>query len=119
MQSAVELEAPAAVKNESEQETTSAASDNRTPAETEKPAEHDETAVQMPARRDLSIFFNDEPFFLPGKETGEPYYLMDLLEYSGIDFKNLNRRVRMEVNGQECGFQAALQQGDHVMIRPE
>ena len=73
----------------------------------------------MSVRRDLSIFFNEEPFFLPGKESGEPYYLMDLLEYSGIDFKNLDRRVRMEVNGQECGFQTALQQGDHVLIRPE
>ena len=81
--------------------------------------EKQEIPVQPPIRRDLSIFFNDEPFFLPGKESGEPYYLMDLLEYSGIDFKKLDRRVRMEVNGQECGFQTALQQGDHVMIRPE
>lgn len=78
-----------------------------------------EAAVQIPVRRDLSIFFNEEPFFLPGKESGEPYYLMDLLEYSGIDFKKLDRRVRMEVNGQECGFQTALAQGDHVTIRPE
>ncbi len=75
--------------------------------------------VQIPERRDLSIFFNEEPFFLPGKESGEPYYLMDLLEYSGIDFKKLDRRVRMEVNGQERGFQTALSQGDHVTIRPE
>ncbi len=87
--------------------------------EHEKAPEKVETPVQMPVRRDLSIFFNEEPFFLPGKESGEPYYLMDLLEYSGIDFKNLDRRVRMEVNGQECGFQTALQQGDHVLIRPE
>ena len=72
-----------------------------------------------PPHEDLSIFFNEEPFFLPGKESGESYYLMDLLEYSGIDFKNLNRRVRMEVNGQECGFQTALAQGDYVTIRLE
>ena len=72
-----------------------------------------------PLHEDLSIFFNEEPFFLPGKESGESYYLMDLLEYSGIDFKNLNRRVRMEVNGQECGFQTALAQGDYVTIRLE
>lgn len=87
--------------------------------ESEKTPEKVEAPVQIPVRRDLSIFFNEEPFFLPGKESGEPYYLMDLLEYSGIDFKNLDRRVRMEVNGQECGFQTALQQGDHVLIRPE
>ena len=82
-------------------------------------AETEDVAVQIPVRRDLSIFFNEEPFFLPGKESGEPYYLMDLLEYSGIDFKKLDRRVRMEVNGEECGFQTALTQGDHVTIRPE
>jgi len=87
--------------------------------EHEKEPEKVEAPVQVSVRRDLSIFFNEEPFFLPGKESGEPYYLMDLLEYSGIDFKNLDRRVRMEVNGQECGFQTALQQGDHVLIRPE
>lgn len=87
--------------------------------EAERIPEKVEAPVQLPVRRDLSIFFNEEPFFLPGKESGEPYYLMDLLEYSGIDFKNLDRRVRMEVNGQECGFQTALQQGDHVLIRPE
>ena len=84
-----------------------------------EPEETEQTPVQLPVHRDLSIFFNDEPFFLPGKESGEPYYLMDLLEYSGIDFKKLDRRVRMEVNGEECGFQTALQQGDHVLIRPE
>ena len=86
------------------------------PVEIQEPAE---ISVQIPVRRDLSIFFNEEPFFLPGKESGEPYYLMDLLEYSGIDFKKLDRRVRMEVNGEECGFQTALAQGDHVTIRPE
>ena len=85
----------------------------------ETPQDSERVPVQMPVYKDLSIFFNDEPFFLPGKESGEPYYLMDLLEYSGIDFKKLDRRVRMEVNGEECGFQTALQQGDHVLIRPE
>lgn len=78
-----------------------------------------EAPASAPVRRELSIFFNEQPFFLPGKETGEPYFLMDLLEYSGIDFKKLDRRVRMEVNGEECGFQTPLQQGDHVLIRPE
>ena len=79
--------------------------------------EPQETPVSV--RKELSIFFNDQPFFLPGKESGEPYFLMDLLEYSGIDFKNLDRRVRMEVNGEECGFQTALRQGDNVLICKE
>ncbi len=84
-----------------------------------EPVEVSTPPLQEPPHEDLSIFFNEEPFFLPEKESGESYYLMDLLEYSGIDFKNLNRRVRMEVNGQECGFQTALAQGDYVTIRLE
>ena len=34
----------------------------------ESVVETEEVAVQIPVRRDLSIFFNEEPFFLPGKE---------------------------------------------------
>ena len=81
--------------------------------------EKQQVSVSISHRKELSIFFNDEPFLLPGKESGEAYYLIDLLEYSGIDFKKLDRRVRMEVNGVESGFQTALRQGDHVLIRPE
>ena len=56
---------------------------------------------------------------LPEKPDGSPYYLMDLLEPSGIDFKNLDRAVRLRVNGQSCTFQQVLQQGDRVEIRYE
>lgn len=87
--------------------------------ETASAEAEDAEPVQPTVSRELSIYFNDRPFFLPGKESGEPYYLMDLLEYSGIDFKKLDRRVRMEVNGEECGFQTVLQPGDQVVIRPE
>ncbi|MBR2131750.1 MAG: rod shape-determining protein [Oscillospiraceae bacterium] len=89
------------------------------PVSVEEGQEKRQNAATFSHRKELSIFFNDEPFLLPGKESGEAYYLMDLLEYSGIDFKKLDRRVRMEVNGVECGFQTALRQGDHVLIRPE
>ena len=78
-----------------------------------------EEAAPVIVCKELDIYFNDRPFYLPGKESGEPYYLMDLLEYSGIDFRKLDRRVRMEVNGEECGFQTVLQKGDRVVIRPE
>ena len=53
---------------------------------------------------------------LPRKEDGAPYYLMDLLEYSGIDFEHLDRTVRLEVNGVERGFQHALKEQDSVTI---
>ncbi len=54
---------------------------------------------------------------LPPKPDGAPYYLMDLLQYSGIDFKHLDRPVRLRVNGQGCTFQQKLEQNDQVEIR--
>ena len=59
---------------------------------------------------------NGEPLTLPIKDNDAPYYLMDLLEYSGIDFENLDRPVRLEVNGQERGFQHQLKEQDSVSI---
>ncbi len=50
------------------------------------------------------------------KEDGSPYYLMDLLDHSGIDFEHLDRPVRLEVNGVERGFQHALKEQDTVTI---
>ena len=41
---------------------------------------------------------------------------MDLLEYSGIDFEHLDRAVRLEVNGEERGFQHPLKEQDSVTI---
>jgi len=42
---------------------------------------------------------------------------MDLLEYSGIDFEHLDRPVRLEVNGQERGFQYQIKEQDSVSIQ--
>lgn len=66
--------------------------------------------------RTVSVFLNGEPLSLPRKESGSPYYLMDLLQYSGIDFDKLDRPVRLEVNGVEQGFQYELRPQDQVTI---
>ena len=65
---------------------------------------------------EVHLILNGEPLTLPVKEEGNPYYLMDLLEYSGIDFANLDRAVRLEVNGVERGFQHPLKEQDTVTI---
>ena len=62
------------------------------------------------------MILNGEPLTLPVKEEGGPYYLMDLLEHSGIDFDHLDRAVRLEVNGVERGFQHPLKEQDRVTI---
>ena len=71
--------------------------------------------VTAPPRRNLEILLNGRPLVLPEKE--EPYFLMDLLQYSGLDFDRLERPVRIEVNGQECGFRQRLRNHDTVTIR--
>ena len=73
-------------------------------------------AQPAPRPREVHLLLNGEPLVLPKKEDGSPYYLMDLLEYSGIDFEHLDRAVRLEVNGVERGFQHALKEQDSVTI---
>ena len=51
------------------------------------------------------------------KEDGQPYYLMDLLTHSGIDFDHLDRPIRLAVNGVESGFQQIIRTDDSVEIR--
>ena len=67
-------------------------------------------------RGEVRITLNGDPLTLPAKEGGTPYYLMDLLEYSGIDFEHLDRNVRLVVNGAEQGFQYVLKEQDSVSI---
>lgn len=64
----------------------------------------------------IQILLNGAPMTLPGKDNGLPYYLMDLLEHSGLDFNNIDRPVQLRVNGMECGFQQELKEGDRVSI---
>lgn len=41
---------------------------------------------------------------------------MDLLERTGIDFKNAQSPIFLRVNGTDCIFQQVLQNGDRVDI---
>lgn len=87
---------------------------------TAAPPLREQRASGMPsAGRQLEVMLNGKPLVLPGKESGLPYYLMDLLQYSGLDFDRLERPVRIEVNGVECGFRQLLKNHDTVTIRCE
>lgn len=65
----------------------------------------------------LTLTLNGAPLSLPKKQGGEPYFLMDLLEYSGLDFDNLDRPVELLVNGAPGQFSQVLLQNDAVVIR--
>lgn len=74
-------------------------------------------AAAAPPARPLRLTFNGQSILLPGKADGNPYYLMDLLERSGIDFEKLDRPVTLRVNGRDGTFQQILQMDDQVEIR--
>ena len=87
------------------------------PAPERKPVQEEPAAPAVPkVRKELHIVLNDKPMTLLEKENGLPYYLMDLLQYSGLDFDRLDRPVRLEVNGQESGFRYELKERDCVTI---
>lgn len=65
---------------------------------------------------EITFFLNDRPLTLPLKPDNQPYYLMDMLEHSGLDFKNLTGRVVLEVNGESGYFQQQLQSRDRIII---
>ncbi len=91
-------------------------------AEPEPAPESPEVPVQAPeppkpAGPPLCIYLNGEALVLPGKADGAPYYLMDLLDRSGIDFTTLNCPVVLRVNEADAPFTQELQNNDQVVIR--
>lgn len=86
------------------------------PVEVAPAAPQPPVAPVQPAPKEFHVILNGEPLTLPGKPDGAPYYLMDLLQHSGLDFENLDRPVRLEVNGVERGFQYVLRGDDTVSI---
>ena len=64
----------------------------------------------------ITFFLNNNPLTLPLKPDHQPYYLMDMLEYSGLDFKNVTGQVILEVNGESGYFQQELHSRDSIMI---
>jgi len=70
----------------------------------------------LPANAPLEILMNGAPLVLPAKADGQPYYLMDLLQYSGIDFDHVERPVRLAVNGRDSSFQQIIMTNDRVDI---
>ena len=100
----------------------------------EMPVEHEELMPEQgavtPAASDKQesmggpggqrmFFLNGRALVMPAKPNNEPYYLMDMLDCSGIDFEHLEKRVILQVNGAEGQFTQILQDGDAVVIRTE
>ena len=76
------------------------------------------TPVPTPAMPVGNILFqlNGSPLRLPRKENGGSYYLMDLLQYSGINLNNPKGTIELTVNGEPGMFQQKLREGDSITI---
>ncbi len=72
-----------------------------------------------PPKPDILFYLNDTPLRLPPKEDQSPYYLMDMIQYSGIDLKNPRGVVKLSVNGSSGMFQQELKEGDQIYIKEE
>ncbi|RRK30830.1 cell division protein FtsA [Schaedlerella arabinosiphila] len=74
-----------------------------------------------PSSRSGTILFylNDAPLRLPLKKDGDSYYLMDMIEYSGIDLKQPKGRVTLSVNGEPGTFMQKLFERDIIRIVEE
>ena len=77
----------------------------------------EEKAETSAIRRPLFLYLNGEPLVLPGKQDGGAYFLMDLLDRSGIDFETLDVPLVLQVNGADCPFTQELRHNDQVVIR--
>lgn len=77
-----------------------------------------EAAPIVPAGGIL-FHLNGAPLRLPPKEGNVPYYLMDMIQYSGIDLKNPKGRIELTVNGEIGMFQQELKAGDNICIQEE
>lgn len=67
----------------------------------------------------ILFHLNGAPLRLPAKEDGSPYYLMDMIQYSGVDLKNPKGRIELTVNGISGLFQQELKEGDNISIQEE
>lgn len=70
-------------------------------------------------KTDILFHLNNSPLRLPCKQDGSPYYLMDMIQYSGIDLKNPKGKIRLTVNGIPGLFQQELSEGDIIRIEEE
>jgi hypothetical protein len=72
--------------------------------------------VSTIGKGEVELILNNEPIVLSEKSDGSPYYLMDMLERSGIDLEHPTGDVVLRVNGQNGSFLQGLKSGDKLEI---
>ena len=86
------------------------------PSAAAKPSANAAPDVPATEAAQIRITLNGEKMMLFGKPNGDPYFLMDLLKFSDLDFQNLDKPVELRVNGEPGQFQEIIKDGDKVEI---
>lgn len=73
-------------------------------------------ASPLPDAMSMTFMLNDKPLTLMRRDKDNPYLLMDMLEYTELDFNNLKGQVVLQVNGKNGYFQQPLREGDSISI---
>ncbi len=85
----------------------------------EEEFEEYEPKPPKPAAGELIFLLNGVPLRLPEKPDGNPYYLMDMIQYSKIDISKLKGKINLRVNGEPGMFQQPLKPGDQIIVAEE
>jgi cell division protein FtsA len=72
--------------------------------------------VSSPPSNSIEFILNNKPIALSKKSDGSPYYLMDMLELSGIDLEHPTGDIVLRVNGADSSFLQDLKSGDRLEI---
>ncbi len=75
-----------------------------------------EPAVFSQPADNIELILNNKPVILSKKTDGSPYYLMDMLELSGIDLEHPTGEIVLRVNDAESSFLQDLKSGDRLEI---
>nr|WP_308628472.1 cell division FtsA domain-containing protein [uncultured Eisenbergiella sp.] len=75
--------------------------------------------ADIPDKGQLSFTLNAKTIVLPPKADGMPYYLMDFLQYSGLDLEHITAPVVLKVNGSPASFQREIKENDMIAIYEE
>lgn len=67
----------------------------------------------------MHVKLNHEKILLEPKPDGRPYYLMDMLDKTGLNFRELKYPAVLLVNGQDASFRRILKEGDQIEIRAD
>ena len=69
--------------------------------------------------QEIHFHLNGMPISLPRKTDGTSYFMMDMIQHSGIDLKQPKGRIVLSVNGVQGLFQQELKEGDNIRIEEE